>query len=89
MGKEDLAVDPPAAFALYQHKEIRVAGAAPVQQFEPALDARAQLVKIACARADRDAAALAEGASALVRFRDAMPWQKRIAERWRAELAAA
>ena len=56
---------------------------------EPALDARAQLVKIACARADRDAAALAEGASALVRFRDAMPWQKRIAERWRAELAAA
>ena len=51
------------------------------------LDAGAQLVKIACARAVRDAGALAEASKKLATYRDAMPWQKRIAERWRAELA--
>ena len=56
---------------------------------EPARDAHTQLVKIACARADRDAAALAEGAAALSGFRDVMPWQRRIVERWRAQLAVA
>ena len=50
---------------------------------EPARDAHTQLVKTACARTDRDAAALAEGATALAGFRDVMPWQKRMVERWR------
>jgi tetratricopeptide (TPR) repeat protein len=54
-----------------------------------AVDANGQLLKVACARADRDAAALVEGGSALAGFRDVMPWQERIVERWRAELAAA
>lgn len=54
---------------------------------EPARDAHMQLVKTACARAGRDAPALAEGAAALAGFRDVMPWQRRIVERWRAELA--
>ena len=35
----------------------------------------------------RDAGALAEASKKLATYRDAMPWQKRIAERWRAELA--
>ncbi|WP_313928937.1 serine/threonine-protein kinase [Pseudoxanthomonas sp.] len=53
---------------------------------EPARDAHTQLVKIACARADHDAAALAAGTTALTGFRDAMPWQRRIADRWRQQL---
>lgn len=69
----------------------READAAPVRAQlrarcdEPARDAHTQLVKLACARADQDAAVLATGAAALTDFRDSMPWQRRLAERWRRE----
>jgi hypothetical protein len=33
--------------------------------------------------------ALADGSSVLAGFRDVMPWQKRIVERWRVELTSA
>jgi tetratricopeptide (TPR) repeat protein len=52
---------------------------------EPARDAHTQLVKLACARADHDATVLAAGVGELTGFRDSMPWQRRLAERWRRE----
>ncbi|TXI26039.1 MAG: serine/threonine protein kinase [Ottowia sp.] len=56
---------------------------------EQAVDANGQLLKAACARSDRDMVALADGSSVLAGFRDVMPWQKRIVERWRVELTSA
>lgn len=54
----------------------------------PAVNASAQLVRTACARARGDAPALDEAATRLSTHRDHMPWQARIAARWRRELAA-
>ncbi len=55
---------------------------------EPARDAHGQLVKMACARADHDADTLNAGRMTLAGFRDVMPWQQRLAERWRRETSS-
>ena len=56
---------------------------------EAARDAHMQLVKLACARADHDAAALADSEAALDAYPDAMAWQKRLAARWRDQATTA
>lgn len=55
---------------------------------QQALDAQAQLLKIACARVNGDANAVTQGVTALARYSDHMPWQTRIAHRWRDEVMA-